>query len=224
MQALGAVGITSGRNSKITYPQGTYADLLFSDLLLDNASLHDAESIALDIPTARIDGVCAELINGIDFTSTLKVNTEEGEHEYSIRIAQDMSCSRNVDEHTAYSLVDVTPENQYFALILQYHLCKGEPGRGEDEFTDLGEMTLWWSRSYAWGKVFPSIDGESMVVDHISVWRCNYSWAEVTTTTTLIPEDNGSFHIDYSLPPVPDESTVRPWEPPFSVPAFLQGF
>ena len=71
----------------------------------------------------------------------------------------------------------------------------------------------WIDRIYVWGRLQPN----SRELDHLSAWRCNYTWVDVETDLHLLWSEEGPT-IDHNTPPAWDESTSRPWTPPFSVP------
>jgi hypothetical protein len=64
------------------------------------------------------------------------------------------------------------------------------------------------------GKAVPSLE-----YDHISFWQCNYTWFEETAEVKLHWADQ-DLRIDHAQPPVLNDSTKTPWDPPFSIPHF----
>ncbi|GKT49529.1 uncharacterized protein ColSpa_09710 [Colletotrichum spaethianum] len=62
-----------------------------------------------------------------------------------------------------------------------------------------------------------SLFGRSNDFDWFSVWRCNYTWAELDTEVNMIASDDG-FIIDPENPPRPDLSSLRPLDPPIDLP------
>lgn len=59
---------------------------------------------------------------------------------------------------------------------------------------------------------------QSTSFEHLSIWKCNYTWFEVPTNITMVEVD-GRMQIDHDNPPVQDMTDIRPWSPPFPVPA-----
>lgn len=218
--ALAAIGLTSGTGN-LTYPPGTYGDLLFPGLALGNSTFDDAASIEVKTPAARVDHTCVELSNGTAMTLNILPGTRAGSSKPAVRFTESMICPPKALSNTSVTLADVTPERPYFGLVLKYHLC--DMGRrSAHKALDIGKDRLWWTRSYAWGKVSDPGNG-NLTVDYFAAWRCNFTWAGVDATVTLQPTD-GDLRIDHSHPPVPDESTTRPWEPLFPVPVFVENY
>lgn len=71
----------------------------------------------------------------------------------------------------------------------------------------------WLAQTYVWGRFMKS-QGK---VDRFSAWRCNYSWADISTEVNLL-WTNAGMVIDHNNPPVTDMSSIQPWTPPFGVP------
>lgn len=67
--------------------------------------------------------------------------------------------------------------------------------------------------TYAWGK----FSKKNREFQHLSIWRCNYSWTEVPTEVHL-RFSGGEYVLDSEMRPQPDLSRARPWSPPFDVP------
>lgn len=60
---MGAIGLASGI-ANVTYPEHTYADLLFPMLDLRGEALEDVGFIDLDMPAVRVNLTCTKLRNG----------------------------------------------------------------------------------------------------------------------------------------------------------------
>lgn len=81
--------------------------------------------------------------------------------------------------------------------------------------TEQGEHTKWRLQTYVWGEFSKDRDAFA----HLSVWRCNYTWAEVPTRVSLASVD-GEWVLDPERPPRPEPTsgTPRPWTPPLDIP------
>ncbi|KAF4830683.1 hypothetical protein CGCTS75_v005573 [Colletotrichum tropicale] len=75
------------------------------------------------------------------------------------------------------------------------------------------------TETYAWGVY----NASTHQFDNLTIWRCNYTWEEVTTEVNLKIWQN-DFVLDSSRPPRPDDSTTRPWEPTFNIPPISYDF
>ncbi|KAH6986190.1 hypothetical protein BKA56DRAFT_613576 [Ilyonectria sp. MPI-CAGE-AT-0026] len=211
------------RLSNLTYPQHTHADLLFPALSINDTDWNANTSIQVRIPAAKIQPKCVQLSDA-DFETSIG-NTSEGTPAVVIR--QSFTCpngsikSVNTNYISLYESTgkdDATEENElpYIAEILpsEDNWLTGDGSCG-DTFSGYSFPPTSRVQTYAWGKFSFS----TMDFDHFSVWRCNYSWAEVTADVKLI-WTNETILIDHQSPPIQDNSTIRPWNPPFNFPGF----
>ncbi|KAF7549155.1 hypothetical protein G7Z17_g6568 [Cylindrodendrum hubeiense] len=203
------------RMSNFTYPRHTYADLVFPTLGINYTNWNANISAQVRTPAAKLLPSCVKLSDG-DFNVTIKNNTSGG---FTATIYQNFTCpsgsSASLDD-TLY--INATVEKyglSYVAGLAQ------SPGNTLDIGptchlvldNDALLNTPWRVQTYVWGKFLNS----TMDFDYLSVWRCNYSWAEVTTDVGLV-WTNKVIQIDHQNPPTQDNSTIKPWSPPFGFP------
>lgn len=81
----------------------------------------------------------------------------------------------------------------------------------DTEFNTTGAP--WLARIHIWGRFSYS----RARYEHVSVWECKYTWVDITADVSLLWSQNG-FIIDHNNPPKQDDSSVKPWEPPFGIP------
>jgi hypothetical protein len=93
-----------------------------------------------------------------------------------------------------------------------------QPGPG-DRGVDALEQAL-VAMTYAWGET--SRESGKLEILHLSVWHCNYSWAEVTSDLSFIASD-GELVLEHASSPDSSDNP-RPWETPFNPPSFKTAF
>ena len=198
-------------NSDLRYPQNTYGDLLFPTLQLDPMAMGTgrASSVNVTMPAARATHSCQQL-NGLDF--------EISKHNYD-----NESIKLKFRNYTMFpggpeGTWSTAPLNKSFPL---HYFARTLPFSRSVE-SDY-RWHPWKIRSYLWGAF--DIPGDKFMF--FTAWRCNYSWTELVADVTLIPTSisaAGSFEIDPSRPPVVrEESTTKPWQPPFTMPDVRDG-
>ncbi|KAH7011450.1 hypothetical protein EDB80DRAFT_837328 [Ilyonectria destructans] len=209
------------RLSNLTYPKHTYADLLFPALSINDTNWNANTSIQVRIPAAKLLPRCVQLLDA-DFETSVE-NTSTGTPAAVIR--QSFTCPNSSTKSVSsgyISLYEYTEKDEateedelpYIAVILpsQGNAFTSADGCGIT-LDDDSVSTTSRVQTYAWGKFSFS----TMDFGHLSVWRCNYSWAEVTTDIKLI-WTNETILIDHQSPPIQDNSTLRPRNPPFNFP------
>lgn len=97
-----------------------------------------------------------------------------------------------------------SPENELSAT----EACGLSFGSFDDFYHSLNRF-----QTYAWGK----FSKKNREFQHLSIWRCNYSWTEVPTEVHL-RFSGGEYVLDSEKRPQPHLSRARPWSPPFDVP------
>ena len=216
--------------SNVTYPPDTYGDIMFpttniGDLALEDAGisrLPDAGTVVdITLPGARLASACEKL----DTKATL--HSEFG--TVSGNFTQSFTCPNGtiLTEYSYEQLLDQLDENedgntgpQVFAREIYPFYMDTSPGdckieRGDDYLPAIP----WQIRTYAWGAISQQSPRR---LEHLSAWRCNHSWVEVTTDVRYVPLAGGGFAIDNTHPPKPrtGEDKVKPWTPPIIAPNF----
>lgn len=218
-EGLAALGLMRNlSSSNFTYPRNTYNDLVFPSLKIDESSLQEGrKSVNLTIPAAKLYPSCVKLSKPNDYEITPRNWTEE-QVFYDITFTQKRSCPDGTERnYTDYLSLGAATVRDGWALFGD---IASSPDNAEEAcgFAQPVESELqraWRLQTYVWG----NFTAEGMKFEHLSAWRCNYSWIEVPTHVNLVPVD-GDLQIDHMNPPVQDSSNLQPWEPPFSIPAF----
>ncbi|VUC35953.1 unnamed protein product [Clonostachys rosea] len=221
--ALGSLVLTHNL-SNFTYPRSTYADLLLPTIPDDSFNLTKsyADSAIFEVPAAKLLPICEPIPRHMLNITVEEVPTDQewldsGEPSFYITFTQQFQCPPpKFDQVLDIPLDDILyigPEAKknrfgYFGMLINTRenadsmLCG--PRVGPD----------WSLRTYLWG----NLSVESASFDHLSVWKCNYTWLEVPTTVEMV-EVNGRLEINRVTPPVQDIASLRPWSPPFPVPS-----
>lgn len=201
---------------EFTSPQNTFHDLLLpsfdSSIATTSPILSRASSVEIKAPVARLDGQCSRFEEGRDF------HVEMGSPDSRLHL-DGFNCGGNPIIIHQTSTVE-NPMNKYIASEVNY--------KDENECQNLDpeteEWTLWnkpWvATTYAWGEV--SRESSKPEILHLSVWRCNYTWVEVTSDLTFISSD-GELVLEHASSP-DDSDAPRPWEPPFNPPSLKTAF
>lgn len=195
-------GLFPIRNTpNISFPDGTYYDLVFPTISTHLHSEINGDTLRLTIPAARMGQDCEKLTPGADFNTTVENGLE----------VDDMVITINLLFTLKNGSLAVHPFNRrirgsatrngtgYIATHLEPYL---------EDFKRLTNS----SEIFAWGK----LSAKSESLSSMSIWRCKYFWTAVETDVSLL-KSAGRFQINPNTFPMPDDSTVRPWEPSFSI-------
>ncbi|KAH7309226.1 hypothetical protein B0I35DRAFT_360183 [Stachybotrys elegans] len=181
--------------SNLTYPQHTYAELVFPTLDVGWAK---GATLQATIPAAKIKPTCVRLPRHLFLM------------DESLRLSMNHTCANgsaiSMTDRTDYT--ETTAHSYFGAALDLYSEC---PTKSDVQ------NPFWRTEIYAWGHI-PSSATHRSYVNHLSFWQCNYSWVKVSTEAELIWADN-HFLINHTKPPVP-VSLDQPWSPQFSVPDF----
>lgn len=124
--------------------------------------------------------------------------------------------SEGADFNTSFfsdSILEIQPVGTAAAIMLMFEPQDNSTSCGAaSNMNDMGQRRPWRDETHAWGAI--SANG---LIKTLSVWRCNYTWAEIPTVLTLT-KDMGGYQIDKSELPISDDSKARPWIPAFEVP------
>lgn len=207
------------RLSNFTYPQHTYADLVFPTLRMNDTNWNVNISAQVRTPAAKLLPSCVKLSDG-DFDVSIQNSTgEKNTYIFWAHIGQNFTCpsGSNASFNDAIG-IRIETENYGLAYLADVVRSPGNIlSMARACNLDLDDDALlnipWRVQTYVWGKFLTT----KLEFDYISAWRCNYSWAEVTTDVRLMWA-NKTILIDHQNPPTQDNSTIRPWSPPFSFP------
>lgn len=203
------------RVSNFTSPAYTYLDLLFPSFNLSDSRWSPGTSAKMKVPAAKLWPSC-ERPSRDDF----QIVPNEVNRDYlDVTLLQRVDCGNNTHRSTSSSLNSSTNfRSRDVAYLGRYMSSAQNPSVKHATCTD-GPVELfnppWLVRTYVWGQYSYS----RAVYDHITVWECNYTWVDISTDVNLLWSQDG-FLIDHNNPPVQDDATIRPWDPPFAVPIF----
>lgn len=205
------------RLSNFTYPQHTYADLVFPTLGMNDTKWDVNISAQVQTPAAKLLPSCVKLSDG-DFHVSIENSTgENSANIFWAYIGQNFTCPSG--SNTSFrDPIRISTGNYGLAYLADVvrspsNMISMAPACNLDLDND-GLLNIPWRvQTYFWGKFLTT----EMGFDYISAWRCNYSWVEVTTDVRLMWANN-TILIDHQNPPTQDNSTIRPWSPPFSFP------
>ncbi|KAI9923859.1 hypothetical protein MW887_008164 [Aspergillus wentii] len=186
----------------LTYPQWTYEELAFPELTMDaNVDNSSLSSVGMIVPAARANLTC-RLYASSEMQSNFSRNQHyddsfftgtPGDWNVNINLTQEYcpSALGDFNEATVITVHNIEP-NTYFGMTLTSYTS------GMYKAPDLCSNI-----TYVWGHV-----GESSV-DQIALLTCNETAEMVDTTVRFQLPD---LDIDQENPPVPDESTVQPYD------------
>ncbi|KAF4887774.1 hypothetical protein CGCF415_v014710 [Colletotrichum fructicola] len=202
-KALGALVLRQGEGA-LKYPQNTYDDLVFP--VLDNAdNLNFSQNISVkaSIPAAKLNSTCWELSPDIYRAKF----SGFGNRDIDLVANESFSCPNG--SQATFS-VSMTPPQIDLTTIgsTKPKACGLSFGSLDDFYHSPNRF-----QTYAWGK----FSKKNREFQHLSIWRCNYSWTEVPTEVHL-RFSGGEYVLDSEKRPQPDLSRARPWSPPFDVP------
>lgn len=201
---------------EFTSPRNTFHDLLFpsfdSSVAATSPNLRRASSVEITAPAARLDGQCTRFEEGRDF------HVEIGSQESYLHLDGFNCNNQGIIIHQTSTTENLM--SNYIATEVNYK----DENECKNLDSDMEEFTLWnkpWvATTYAWGET--SLDSGKLEILHLSVWRCNYSWAEVSSDLKFIASD-GELLLEHASSPDGSE-TPRPWEPPFNPPSLKTAF
>lgn len=210
-ELVSTFALPSAESANMTYPRNTYADLLFPELGIEiGGSLQRTSSLRVNTPAAQMSQKCERLEQDVDFMVQLSRGGDVEPATATLENFPEYPGGRNITYTFEFEKRpnldgDVNMRSNYFAFVPTYNET------ADDKFPRKPDS--WRAQSYAWGSYLE----ESLELNHLSAWWCNFSWVEVETQTTLVYID-GDFNIDRNSPPTVNTTGSRPWSPPFSVP------
>lgn len=216
------------RISNFTYSENTYLDLLFPRFHINDPSWVPGASAKVKTSAAKLSPSCQRLtednfrIVNETFGSTDFEDARDTEKDlWMLKLYQEFDCLDDIRRNVSLTLTATLQSGQlerggwYFGesmpspanSLVRYVAC--------NDAHPNSTSPSWLALTYVWGR-YSHIDS---VLEHLSVWECNYTWVDVTTEVNLLwSEGDGNILIDHNNPPVQDESSTRPWIPPFGVP------
>lgn len=207
-----------------TYPPGTYYDLVFPTLDLDDPRWAPGVSAEVTTPAAKLRPETCERLSSDDgdFYITKSWLDPNETVPWDPPFNEEFACPNNTRANIT-SFINLNAaghgNDAYIGYafdsglnpVAQYVKCSGDSSRRNISL----ERPPWVVQTYVWGK----FERSSLDFDHLSVVRCNYSWMDVTAEVALRWSGRGMM-IDHSNPPKEDKSSMRPWTPAFNVPIF----
>ncbi|KAK1701019.1 hypothetical protein BDP55DRAFT_625275 [Colletotrichum godetiae] len=207
----------------LTYPRNTYDDLLFPILDgLEGTEVSPNISFQLSVPAAKLAPICAKL-PASTYNITFQNYTEEDKF-FEVHMVESFDCpngnrgqltgiismsaATNRLGHSYFSDILESPENTYSIN----GLCKLGLNMSALDYIH----SPFRFQTYVWGE----FNKDKNDLDHLSIWRCNYTWVELSTKVSLSMESDSIYILDPERPPEPDLSATKLWDPPFDVPHF----
>jgi hypothetical protein len=185
------------RQVNVTYPADTYEDLFFPSLSLPG-EMQQGVPVTMEfaVPATKVSEGCtrARLV-----AAGLENEVQVGRRNTGVHLYEPVTCPDGSLRDSLTIVVGI-PDDSFFARVLWSRAC------GENSTLDMGPG--WISRGYVWANA-SSLD--SLEFQHVSAWRCNYTWSEIPTTVTLTSADGTNFQISPDMSPMPDTSRARPW-------------
>ncbi|KAK1502334.1 hypothetical protein CTAM01_05147 [Colletotrichum tamarilloi] len=207
----------------LTYPRNTYDDLVFPVLDgLQGTEVSPNVSIQLSVPAAKLAPTCVQL-PASTYNITFRNYTEEDKF-FEVLMVESFDCP-NGNRAKLLGIISMSSATNrlgrsYFSDILESPgntysingLCKLGLNMSAPDYI----YSPFRFQTYVWGE----FNKERNDLDHLSIWRCNYTWVETSTKVSLSMESDGIYILDPEKPPEPDLSTTKFWDPPFDVPHF----
>ncbi|KAF4779078.1 hypothetical protein HER10_EVM0000760 [Colletotrichum scovillei] len=207
----------------LTYPRNTYDDLVFPVLDgLQGTEVSPNISIQLSAPAATLAPTCVQL-PASTYNITFRNYTEEDKF-FEVLMVESFDCPNGNRAKLPGIISMSTATNRlgrsYFSDILESPgntysingLCKLGINVSAPDYI----YSPYRFQTYVWGE----FNKDKNDLDHLSIWRCNYTWVETSTKVSLSMESDGIYILDPEKPPEPDLSTTKLWDPPFDVPHF----
>lgn len=200
------------RQSNITFPRNTYADLLFPNLTIEDSLWGLSRSAVITTPAAKLVSTCQKL-------DADEFELIDGETSREIRI---LDTGPSSDHDMSTDIPDDESPSLFFGLMARSPRAAMFQGPDCSNWTSNAICETeypWVLYAYVWGRVRNGSTAGDDLYEHLAVWECNYTWADVTTKLNVISSD-GDTLIDHSNPPVVLNASEppRPWDPPFTIP------
>jgi len=208
--------------SNLTYPEYTYNDLVFPTFNISESSAEFSRdtSATVEVPAAKLVSSCSKL-------SAKEINmtfNDDGEDTGApdVYFEEPYTCPNGTDFKFLQGLeLPSSEEAQIFGFMFppstnQDPYVKRHCDVDVDSLDDSYRYPPWISKTYIWGQ----LSGSDSKFDYLAIWRCKYTWAEIRTHVNMLSGDDGVL-LDHNKPPEEDTSSIRNWDPPFSVPTFL---
>ncbi|VUC24933.1 unnamed protein product [Clonostachys rosea] len=202
--------VLARRLSNITYPGHTYDTLVFPTLGHDDANWTANTSAQVRVPAARVTSSCDKLMRD-DLEFSVRPLGTSGPLGIMIDITRNYSKYKPFGAPPLPETFIPSSTQNDSQLFAGVYINNVRPEF--DVWQTNKSREAWTIQDYVWGQYNMS----KRAVTSIFAWRCNYSWVEVETDLRL-QWVNGSIQIDHSDPPVQDNSTIKPWSPPFGFP------
>lgn len=212
------------RISNLTYPQHTYLDLIFPSFYVSDPNWVLGATAKVRTPAAKLSPSCRRVSEDefIIFNKTIPQDEAFPEVEgWETQLVQHVNCHNNIRRNVSLPLLSgpftAERDSEYFGISLASYRNPGVRSVACSDAHPNRTNPSWLIQTYAWGE-YSQMNSE---FDDLFVWECNYTWVNVATEVNLHWSDgDGNFQIDHNNPPAQDESSVRPWTPPFGIPVF----
>ena len=209
------------RQSNITYPPNTYADLLFPNMTIQDSLWLPSRSAVITAPAAKLVSTCRRLDNG-------EYELVSSETSHNIRILEtdpNKDAGENSEKYMTPLPGDESSSRLFGLLAESPRASSPVRGRGCGSWASNSSCAAehpWVLYTYVWGEVRNSSRSGGDLYKHLAVWECNYTWADVTARLHVF-DSEGSTLIDHSTPPevLNSSSPMRSWEPPFAIPNMI---
>ncbi|KAH9237601.1 hypothetical protein K456DRAFT_1829158 [Colletotrichum gloeosporioides 23] len=207
-RAIGDLMFRKGERHVI-YPKNTYDDLVLPLLSgIPSLGIESNSNVTIEatLPAATVSSTCE------------KIFTKQAVSRPYFTVP--VTCPNGTSFDHAYGIPldgagPDTPDNKtYFANIAGdlNGPCSLPLGSNNAGTTDASSNPVEWV-TYFWGYW----DNAGNKSGFTTVWQCKYLWTQVMVSAHLV-SDNGEVQIDQTIKPIPIDSTVTPYDPPFSLP------
>ncbi|KAK6211704.1 hypothetical protein QIS74_10968 [Colletotrichum tabaci] len=206
------------REANLTYPKNTFDDLVFP--VFESMETLDTSrnlSVTINTPALKLQPSCLEVPREA-YRLTFRNYTESGKTWFYSDYNEHTPCPSG-DEVVNITAEFPLGEASLFGKAYAASDIRSIYNPANINFqcklndTSLKNYTTTLHYTYAWGEFSVARND----FDWFSVWRCNYTWAELDTQLNMIASD-GEFVIDPENPPRPDYSSVRPLGSPLDLP------
>uniref|UniRef100_A0A8H7NDE7 Uncharacterized protein n=1 Tax=Bionectria ochroleuca TaxID=29856 RepID=A0A8H7NDE7_BIOOC len=196
-----AVGglIAADRTTNFTWPEFTYRDLILPRLEVDGPSQGWNANVTfeLEAPAVRLTSECTPVSGDI-----LRFKPFDKVPGKNLLVGDVPHICPNGSSFA----VESSPTSHYYTDNYMF---------GEFPVpADLCPTDRWMIKTFFWGKA-----SQEPNFEHLAIWRCNYTWSEMSTKIHMRWTANG-LRLDYQNPPQPDYSTAKPLYPPLAAPNF----
>ncbi|GKT93963.1 hypothetical protein Ct61P_11813 [Colletotrichum tofieldiae] len=203
--------------ANLTYPKNTFDDLVFP-AFESTKSLDTSRNLTVTIntPALKVKPSCAEVPKD-SYRLTFRNYTESGKTWFYSSYNEHTPCpsgQRVINITTEFPLGEASLFDRSYVATTVESIYDPEMVNFECKLNETNKnFTTEVHYTYVWGEY----SVESIDFDWFSVWRCNYTWAEVDTEVNMIASD-GEFIIDPENPPRPDLSNLRSLDTPLDLP------